>query len=296
MRLKKAVPRAFTAAVTAVVAGLGIGTIAPAQAGPVERELIARGDDVGTPKQRPSRNTAISPNNSTTANPLDAPEAGGTTKSPTNLTRKKVASSKSSAQVELVTTPELASTGPSACLQALRQIAHAEAVATPDANDSACVIEDPVVLIRTKSLFPIEYARNLTLDCPFALALAKFSDGTGQALARHHIGSAISKIHSGEGFVCRRRNNRPTGKLSEHAFGNATDWVGFTFADGSRLPIKDTSELDLDEAGFLNNVRTAACGAFTTVLGPGSNAAHSSHFHFDLGRSKDRKNPYRICE
>lgn len=151
-------------------------------------------------------------------------------------------------------------------------------------------------MTQTRATFPVQFNNKLTLDCPFALALAKFSSGTTQPLARHHLGTAIEKIHSGEGFVCRRRNNSLTGKLSEHAFGNATDWVGFTFVDGSRLAIKSTDEMAEDEAAFLDSVRTAACGTFTTVLGPGSNAAHSSHFHFDLGRSKGRKNPYRICE
>ena len=126
--------------------------------------------------------------------------------------------------------------------------------------------------------------------------LRAFVDGTAQALARHHLGTAIQRVHSGEGFVCRRRNNALTGKLSEHAFGNATDWVGIKFTDGSKLAIIDTSKLDADEASFLNSVRKAACGTFTTILGPGSNAAHASHFHFDLGRSKEKKNPYRICE
>jgi hypothetical protein len=31
------------------------------------------------------------------------------------------------------------------------------------------------------------------------------------------------------------------------------------------------------------------------VLGPGSNAAHESHFHFDLGKHGNSGN-YRICE
>jgi hypothetical protein len=29
-------------------------------------------------------------------------------------------------------------------------------------------------------------------------------------------------------------------------------------------------------------VRKAACGPFKTVLGPGSDADHALHFHFDL--------------
>jgi len=41
--------------------------------------------------------------------------------------------------------------------------------------------------------------------------------------------------------------------------------------------------------------RTAACGWFTTVLGPGSDAAHTDHLHVDttLHGTSDR---YRICQ
>jgi hypothetical protein len=41
--------------------------------------------------------------------------------------------------------------------------------------------------------------------------------------------------------------------------------------------------------------RTAACGYFTTVLGPGANAAHASHFHFDLAM-RGKNGDHRICE
>jgi hypothetical protein len=42
-------------------------------------------------------------------------------------------------------------------------------------------------------------------------------------------------------------------------------------------------------------VRQAACGWFTTVLGPGSDEAHHDHLHVDIQQhgSSDR---YRICQ
>ena len=42
-------------------------------------------------------------------------------------------------------------------------------------------------------------------------------------------------------------------------------------------------------------LRISACGYFTTVLGPGANAAHAEHYHFDLGLHGKSGN-YRICE
>jgi hypothetical protein len=42
-------------------------------------------------------------------------------------------------------------------------------------------------------------------------------------------------------------------------------------------------------------MRRAACGWFTTVLGPGADAAHAEHFHFDIARHGN-SDFYRICE
>ena len=44
--------------------------------------------------------------------------------------------------------------------------------------------------------------------------------------------------------------------------------------------------------GLLNTVRADGCQYFTTVLGPGYNADHADHFHFDI---KSRRNGYRAC-
>jgi hypothetical protein len=41
--------------------------------------------------------------------------------------------------------------------------------------------------------------------------------------------------------------------------------------------------------------RTAACGWFTTVLGPGSDAAHADHLHLDI-QPHGSSNRYRICQ
>ena len=80
-------------------------------------------------------------------------------------------------------------------------------------------------------------------------------------------------------------------KLSEHAFGNALDIASFTLSDGTTVAV----ELRPEEkpAIFLGKVRKAACGPFKTVLGPGSNADHAEHFHFDLA---PRRHGGTVCE
>ena len=61
---------------------------------------------------------------------------------------------------------------------------------------------------------------------------------------------------------------------------NALDIAQFTLADGTTVDVKpDPGE---KAAAVFAKVRSAACGPFKTVLGPGSNADHALHLHFDL--------------
>ncbi len=71
---------------------------------------------------------------------------------------------------------------------------------------------------------------------------------------------------------------------SEHATGNAVDITTFTLEDGKTIHVADARDLSATSYQLLRGLRTTACGYFSTVLGPGSNAAHASQFHFDMGR------------
>ena len=46
---------------------------------------------------------------------------------------------------------------------------------------------------------------------------------------------------------------------------------------------------------LINAVRQAACGWFTTILGPGSDASHGDHLHVDL-QMHGASDRYRICQ
>jgi hypothetical protein len=100
-------------------------------------------------------------------------------------------------------------------------------------------------------------------------------------------------VRTGPGYECRNRNGAANGKLSAHAVGQAIDISGFELSNGKLIPVKP----DGDEAmrDVVDSVRTAACGWFTTVLGPGSDAAHTDHLHVDVAMhgASDR---YRICQ
>jgi len=195
-----------------------------------------------------------------------------------------------------------------ACRAALQKLADFQPVAAPPTTDPYCVTPDPVELRSVSKPLAgsesdtethngrITFTGGLVLDCAFALRFAKFVLGPANDLAVQHKGSALSRVVTGQGFTCRRRNNARSGKLSEHALGNGVDIASFRFADGSRQTVVDGKQLSAEEAAFQKALRDAACGPFSTVLGPGSNAAHATHLHFDRGRSKGRKNPYLVCE
>lgn len=118
--------------------------------------------------------------------------------------------------------------------------------------------------------------------CALADEAAKFMRETVVPLSRSRLGSPVVAIDNASTYVCRPRNG--TTRLSEHAFGNALDISAFRLADGRVVRVGAAT--DLKEAGFMLAVRLAACGPFTTVLGPGADADHADHFHLDLAKRR----------
>ena len=182
------------------------------------------------------------------------------------------------------------------CLTALQKLGRIVAVTPPPPKDPECIIENPVSLISiTSQTSTITLPSGMLIDCKFALEFSRWIADVANPLATQLLGSQITKIHSGNGFTCRRRNNLPTGKLSQHAFGNAIDLLGFSMANKSTFSIKDPVLMNQSDARFFAALRKTACGYFSTVLGPGANAAHDTHLHLDLGIHGKTGN-YRICE
>src|SRR5262249_38780711 len=99
---------------------------------------------------------------------------------------------------------------------------------TPPVAKGACAIPLPV---RLQSLAigadAIRFTAEPTLDCRLAARLADWIGNVAEPLARHHLGSGLAAIDTGPGYVCRNRNNEASGKLSEHAKGNALDIAAF---------------------------------------------------------------------
>lgn len=164
-------------------------------------------------------------------------------------------------------------------------------VLEPEEGDGQCGWPRPLNLEH----FPggIETVGESKLRCKVALELARWTKEVVAPSAELHMGDGLAAIEVSTSYQCRRRNNLPTGKISEHGFANGVDLLAFRLASGGRVEVRDRRAETGPERAFQAAIRGGACAYFTTVLGPGTNAAHAEHFHFDLAV---RRGGYRLCE
>jgi hypothetical protein len=133
------------------------------------------------------------------------------------------------------------------------------------------------------------------LNCAFARQFTIWLSDIAAPVVAGFEKSKLSSISTGTSYQCRVRNGDFSGKMSEHAFGNAIDIAGITLTNKKRIEITAVSDPQDPNHRLLMALRVSACGYFTTVLGPGADATHASHYHFDLGvHGKNSK--HRICE
>jgi hypothetical protein len=138
----------------------------------------------------------------------------------------------------------------------------------------------------------VEIAPAATTLCPVAEALAKWVQESARPEASQHLGKDLAKILNGTSYECRGQSRQSGAKLSEHAFANALDVMGFAFRGRPDIAVAAQNG-DTPEARFLAAVRASACRYFSTVLGPGSDAAHADHLHLDL---RARRAGMRLCQ
>jgi hypothetical protein len=130
-----------------------------------------------------------------------------------------------------------------------------------------------------------------TVNCSTAEAMARWVRDAMLPAARQHLGAVPTRIVPGSTYACRPRNNQPGARLSEHARANAFDVMSIAFQD--RAPVEMQARVSAEpEAKFQAAIRERSCAYFTTVLGPGSDAAHANHLHLDLA---ERRGGYRLC-
>ena len=130
------------------------------------------------------------------------------------------------------------------------------------------------------------------MTCRVAEQLALWVKESLVPTAEAQLGKPPSGITQSSTYVCRPRNNVAGAKMSEHAHANAVDIAAINFSGRETLNI-GANQPGSPEQKFEDTIRADSCRYFTTVLGPGSNAEHAVHFHFDMAW---RRGGYRLCE
>ncbi len=180
-----------------------------------------------------------------------------------------------------------------ACAMALDElgVGYRRAAEVSDPEDATCGIARPVTvseIVPGVALLP-----EATLRCETALELAQWVASFAIPAASGLERGALTGIEQGTDYLCRRRNGDPEEVLSEHAFGNAIDIMAFRFGDGSTVKVQPREREGSMAEAFQDAARATACLGFTTVLGPGTDAAHADHLHLDV---KARSGDFRLCQ
>jgi hypothetical protein len=154
----------------------------------------------------------------------------------------------------------------------------------PDA--AGCGIPHGVLV--TRGPLGIAYAPALQIDCSLARELP-WIEKTIQEQAQIHLASAVTQVITFGTYSCRKVRGGFTGRLSEHAVGNAIDFGGFRTRRGSVVSVsRDYRPLESTPAAgglFLRAVFRAlrSHGGLTHVIGPETRADHHDHIHVDRG-------------
>ncbi len=123
------------------------------------------------------------------------------------------------------------------------------------------------------------------MTCPLAAGFAAWAKHAVRPAARQILGSDVVRIETMGTYSCRNIGGGRSGKLSEHAKGNAVDVSAFILKDGRRVSVLNGWRGKDAERTFLRRLHQSACKRFGTVLGPDYNAAHADHLHFDMAQS-----------
>jgi hypothetical protein len=149
-------------------------------------------------------------------------------------------------------------------------------------DDGACAITDPVTVTGLGS--DVDLDPPALMNCATAAASARFIRDEVQPAARETFGTEVRSLRQSSAHVCRTRHGQS--RMSEHSTGNALDWAAIGLADEREIVVQ-AHDSDSLEQKFLTRIRKAACGPFKTVLGPGTDADHADHFHFDLAQRRN---------
>lgn len=178
------------------------------------------------------------------------------------------------------------------CTRALQSLGVVFKDAARIDGGNGCGIDKPIVV--SEALPGIALKPEATLRCPAALALARWLKESviPAAAAAVPEQGRLTTVNQASAYICRLRNGAETGKISEHARGNAIDVASFSFEKGEDIAVRSRRDDSTLTGAFQRTVSAAGCLYFTTVLDPESDAAHETHFHLDV---IERKGGYRYC-
>lgn len=154
------------------------------------------------------------------------------------------------------------------------------------ANGKVECTPDELVTYRGRAL---PYAAPVRVHPSFADRLERFERAASEVGVEIY-GRAPSKLHHGGGYACR---TMPSGRYSEHAFGNALDLEGFSFAAAGkgkpalRIRVADAWREGGDPKAkqfFARLLERLAerDGVFRAIVGP-PDPSHRDHLHLDMG-------------
>lgn len=166
--------------------------------------------------------------------------------------------------------------------------------ATPSAGAAQCRVESPVRLDSvTLDGRIVRFPDRPLVACRFAVRLVSFTRDLAAPVARGITGADLTALGTGNGLECRPRNHVAGARLSAHGLGLAVDVAWIEVAGRPRIAVEAPGSPEGER--LVDSLRRAGCGWFTTVLGPGSDAAHANHLHLD-GEPRGRDGQSRFCQ
>lgn len=183
-----------------------------------------------------------------------------------------------------------------ACFASLAQLGVKFTKPTTTVGTTLCTVTDAVQL-QSMAINGevVKFPDQPIFNCGFASTFAVWMSTEANPVVRAASQQSIASLGTGPGFQCRGRNGDSSAKLSEHAFGNAVDIERLKLANGETIEIKDAMTIGAKYQPVLATLRATSCQYFTTVLGPGANEAHATHFHLDLAR-RGKKGNFKMCQ
>ena len=184
--------------------------------------------------------------------------------------------------------PAVMSSAEAACRRDLKRLGVRYEDVEPIHESARCGIDWPV---KVYSIGSVKMKPAATLSCQMAAAFASWTKKELVPAARWRYMSGVKTIHQGSSYSCRNiRGSR--GTPSQHSIGNALDVMRIELNNGKDIDVRKPGWFAFRQKAFLNTVRKDGCDYFNTVLGPGYNADHADHFHFDI---MPRKNGHVAC-